>query len=384
MAYGFYRRHPMAPSAPQDMFASTEVPEIPEVDPIESLLEQSLLETPPGEQAYRDLSIPNQEDYAPSKGRKILSVIAAALGGYTNDVGTGMKIGRTIQDSPYNNAIARYNEKSKALGAVAANEEKELGRKRLGWGSILDRKERKRAEEERNADKDAAALERTRVENERLADRDLDRQAREKAERDRAEDRDLQRTMMLSIAQMRGENQRKLRPIKVKRFNPETGKNEEVLIDAETREETVIGEAALSPAETKVERTAADTVNELTEARDILAKNPEISGPIQGRWNENIARPLGWTDKSSDRAYNILKKNRAVELHELLGAAMTKQELQVLGDSLANPNQADDVLLNTLDQALEKISRMRRTKPGAIPGAATRKTKSGNTYTREP
>lgn len=129
-------------------------PEMPNVDPIEALLEESLLNTPPGEQAQRDLPIPNQADYNPSTGRKILSVLAAALGGYTDGVGSGIGIGRTILDSPYKNAMSRYSEKAKALGSIAGLEEKELGRKRLGWSSILDRRERKRAEEEKNKDRD--------------------------------------------------------------------------------------------------------------------------------------------------------------------------------------------------------------------------------------
>ncbi len=149
----FFRRNQALSPNPPDPLAEAPPPDIPEVDPIETLLENSLLNTPPAEQAQRDLALPNQEDYAPSTGRKVLSVLAAALGGYTDGVGQGIGLGRTILDSPYKNAMSRYNEKAKALGSVAALEEKELGRKRLGWGSILDRKARIAAEAQRSQDR---------------------------------------------------------------------------------------------------------------------------------------------------------------------------------------------------------------------------------------
>lgn len=149
--YFFRRNQALAP------FSNTEEappPDMPDVDPIETLLEESLLNTPPGEQAQRDLPIPNQADYNPSTGRKILSVIASALGGYSEGPAAGIGMGRTILDSPYKNAMSRYTEKAKALGNIAAIEEKELGRKRLGWGSILERRQRKEIEAERNKDRD--------------------------------------------------------------------------------------------------------------------------------------------------------------------------------------------------------------------------------------
>lgn len=150
----FFRRNQALSPTPNAEEEITPPPIMPDVDPIETLLEQSLLNTPPGEQAQRDLPIPNQADYNPSTGRKILSVIASALGGYSEGAAAGIGMGRAVLDSPYKNAMARYTEKAKALGNIAGLEEKELGRKRLGWGSILDRRERKRAEEERNKDRD--------------------------------------------------------------------------------------------------------------------------------------------------------------------------------------------------------------------------------------
>lgn len=272
---------------------------------------------------------PKPEDFKPSIGRRIVGALLSGLGTYgSGDIKTGLGMGQAVTEAPWEHAIKNYTFKAKNLGEVAAIEEKKLNRFRM----------QKSADEALDYRKshDADVLEQKRQHDELMGT-------------------------------LRG-NQR---PIKITKWNPDKGINETMLLDPITHEEVgPTTEAPLTAPEVKLERDKAQAMQDLTEARKSLKEDPGISGPIEGRWNEWVARPLGLTSEKSNRVYNILKTYRAEKMHELFGSRVTGGELKLLGDALLDPNQADSVLLNNLDQAITKIQETRRTNPGTTGNAA--------------
>ena len=59
-------------------------------------------------------SMPNYQDYAPSKTRRFGAALAAAAGGF-NNVGQGLAIGEQIRDAPYKSALGEWQLKGAGL-----------------------------------------------------------------------------------------------------------------------------------------------------------------------------------------------------------------------------------------------------------------------------
>jgi hypothetical protein len=185
-------------------------------------------------------------------------------------------------------------------GSVAALEEKELGRKRLGWGSILDRKERKRAEMERNADRDAAR-----------EDRKLKQEENERG-----------RYQMMTDAQgniVRVDKQTNIaEPALGPQGKPLQGKvSDKVSTAAQALDETLI---------------KANLLQQLVTAhKDTLAL-----GPLQGGPSEFMQRyGFGATTAKADM-YRIMK-----DLANRSGAQINNKEFERLRATLADPNATE-------------------------------------------
>lgn len=318
----FFRRNQALSPVPNT--AEPPPPNMPDVDPIETLLEDSLLNTPPGEQAQRDLPLPNQADYTPSTGRKILSVIASALGGYSEGAAAGIGMGRAVLDSPYKNAMARYTEKAKALGNIAGLEEKELGRKRLGWGSILDRRARIAAEKGRNEDRDAAR-----------EDRKLKQEENERG-----------RYRMGANAQ--GE---------MRKYDMQTGTSVP-FTDAETGKPEMgkvsdkVQTAAQALDQTILDAEALDGL--LNEHKDTLWLGGMGQGAIGEAWNRNISG-----DPKRSDMYRLMQKIANTSLYELSGAQINNKEYDRLRKTLADPKSSEGAIFADMAAFLKSAKNQR-------------------------